>query len=49
MSKPKRGKNIKKIENWRGICPICSRSGVKLLWTKLVDGKTINCCKVCSK
>lgn len=48
MTKQKRGKVIKKIENWRGTCPICQKGAVKLLWTKLVDGENIKCCKVCS-
>lgn len=34
MAKNKRGKYVKKIKNWRGTCPICKRTGVKLLWQK---------------
>lgn len=48
MSKQKRGKTIKKIENWRGTCPICKRGAVKLLWSKLVGDTNVKCCKVCS-
>lgn len=48
MTKQKRGKVIKKVENWRGTCSICERGGVKLLWTKVVDGNTVKCCKICS-
>ena len=29
MSKPKRGKQVKKIPNWRGTCPACKRTGVR--------------------
>jgi rRNA maturation endonuclease Nob1 len=47
MAKTKRGNNIKKILNWRGICPVCKRTGVKLLWDKLSEDGTIKVCKVC--
>ncbi|GKX67342.1 hypothetical protein [Inconstantimicrobium mannanitabidum] len=43
MAKNKRGKAIKKILNWRGTCPICKRTRVKLLWEK--DGQKV--CKIC--
>lgn len=50
MSKPKRGKHIKSIENWRGTCSSCERTGVKLLWTKLDDNnEQQSVCKRCSK
>ena len=49
MSKQKRGKYIKTLQNWRGTCPICGRKRVKLVWTKKDEnGKTINVCKHCS-
>ena len=48
MAKSYRGKNIKKL-GWRGTCPLCKRTRVKLLWTKPVDGVKSNCCKQCSK
>ena len=47
MAKSKRGNNIKKIPNWRGTCPICKRTGVKLLWDKLSENVTIKVCKIC--
>ena len=47
MAKTKRGKNIKNISNWRGSCPICKRTGVKLLWDKLSDNGGIKVCKIC--
>lgn len=47
MGKTKRGKNIKKMPNWRGTCPVCKRSGVKLLWDKLSEKGTIKVCKIC--
>lgn len=46
MSKNKRGKNVK-AAGWRGICPSCKRTGVKLLWTKTEGEDTINVCKHC--
>ena len=50
MVKPKRGKNIKKISNWRGSCPSCGRIGVKLLWDKYNDNnEQIKVCKHCGK
>lgn len=49
MAKTTRGNNIKKL-GWRGTCPLCSRTGVKLLWTgKTEDGKELKTCKVCNK
>lgn len=47
MAKNKRGRNIKKTPNWRGTCPICKRTGVKLLWNKVTGNVTINVCKLC--
>ena len=49
MSKQKRGKAIKTQENWRGTCPLCGRTRVKLVWQgKDEEGKKINICKLCS-
>ena len=48
MSKQKRGKNAKRIANWRGTCPACKRTGVKLLWSKNDEaGAKMNVCKIC--
>jgi transcription elongation factor Elf1 len=47
MGKNRRGKNIKKIANWKGTCPICRRTAVKLLWNKVTANGTINVCKHC--
>ncbi|HZW50066.1 MAG TPA: hypothetical protein VFF80_08070 [Bacillota bacterium] len=50
MPKTKRGKNIKATAGWRGTCPICKRTGVKLLWNKIdANGNAINVCKRCGK
>ena len=49
MAKNFRGRNIKK-EGWKGTCPICSRTGVKLLWSgKDANDKDVNICKICNK
>ena len=48
MPKPKRGKHVKENPNWRGTCPVCKRTGVKLLWTKIQEDKSqISVCKRC--
>ena len=44
MAKAKRGKNIKTL-GWRGTCPSCKKTGVKLLWEK----DKVNVCKACGK
>ncbi len=50
MAKPKRGKHVKIIPNWRGVCPDCGRTGVKLLWVKVnEDNNQQNVCKHCGK
>jgi len=47
MPKPKRGKLAKIGSNWRGTCPLCNRTGVKLLWEKTVDEDKKAVCKQC--
>jgi transcription elongation factor Elf1 len=47
MPKPKRGKFAKLIKDWRGTCPLCNRTGVKILWDKTEDGKNTKVCKQC--
>ena len=49
MSKAKRGKNVKKIPGWRGTCPVCKRSRVKLLWTGKKEAAGNSVCKKCAK
>lgn len=44
MAKNKRGPCVKKEKNWRGTCPLCSRTRVKLLWNK----DKIKVCKHCA-
>lgn len=49
MSKAHRGAGIRKEhpDLGRGVCPVCKRSGVKLLYEQTVDGKKVNVCKAC--
>ena len=47
MPKPKRGKLVKNGQTWRGTCPLCNRTGVKLLWEKSVGEDKKNVCKQC--
>jgi hypothetical protein len=50
MAKTKRGKPLRKAEGarQRGRCPLCSRTGVKLLYElKGADGKAKKVCKQC--
>ena len=48
MGKTKRGKNIKSL-TYRGTCPACSRTRVKLMWEgKAQDDSAIKVCKVCA-
>lgn len=48
MGKAKRGRNIKSTANWRGVCPVCKREGVKLLWEKTgEDNAKLKVCKAC--
>ncbi|MDR1665161.1 MAG: hypothetical protein LBR83_09635 [Clostridiales bacterium] len=47
MPKPKRGKLAKTVSGWRGTCPVCHRTGVKVLWEKTVDDKKLKVCKNC--
>ena len=50
MSKANRGKELKKELNWRGICPICKRTAVKLTHIKLdKNEQKIKVCKRCGK
>ena len=48
MSKAHRGKGIyEKTKRGRGTCPVCKRSGIKVLYTHEVGGKKIEICKTC--
>jgi len=48
MPKPKRGKLARMTKEWRGTCPLCNRTGVKILWEKSDDqGNAKKVCKQC--
>ena len=48
MSKAHRGKGIATMPaGGRGECPVCKRTGVKLLYEQEVHGSKKNVCKVC--
>ena len=47
MPKPKRGKLVRNIKGWRGTCPLCKRTGIKLLWEKSEGDATHKVCKRC--
>ena len=53
MSKPHRGKSIREqASRGRGECPVCKRSGVKILYEQeaaagSAGGKKIKVCKIC--
>lgn len=48
MPKTNRGKEIKKLVNaGRGTCPICNRTGVKVIYEIKAADKTRKVCKVC--
>lgn len=50
MSKPYRGKSIRRTEGFRRTCPVCGRTRVKVVWTKVMeDGTKSPCCKLCAR
>ncbi len=49
MPKPRRGSNARKIPSWRGTCPLCNRTRVKVLWTAMRDGALLKVCKRCGQ
>jgi len=50
MSKAHRGRPLKTETpgSGRGECPLCKRSGIKLLYEHEVDGKKLVICKQCN-
>ncbi len=50
MSKNHRGKGLKKEPNHgRGICPVCHRTGIKIIFESKIEENTVKVCKTCSK
>ena len=48
MSKAHRGKGIRdQYANGRGVCLICERANVKILYEQETAGKKIKICKIC--
>ncbi|MDR0637560.1 MAG: hypothetical protein LBG27_01430 [Spirochaetaceae bacterium] len=48
MSKAHRGKGIRELVSaGRGECPVCKRSGVKILYEMESGGQKIQICKTC--
>jgi hypothetical protein len=49
MSKNHRGKGIKeKPRSGRGTCPVCKRTGVKVIYEREIDKVKTNICKICN-
>ena len=48
MAKTRRGKGLRsQPHHGRGVCPICKRSAVKVIYEYQVKEKTIKVCKTC--
>jgi hypothetical protein len=48
MSKAHRGKGIHELfAHGRGVCPVCSRSNVKILYEQEAGGQKVKICKTC--
>jgi len=48
MYKAHRGKCLREVfARGRGTCPVCGRSGVKVVYEQEIDGKKVKICKIC--
>jgi ribosome-binding protein aMBF1 (putative translation factor) len=48
MAKNYRGKGITSLpSHGRGTCPVCGRTGIKVIREVTVDSKTVKVCKNC--
>ena len=48
MSKAHRGKGLRgESGRSRGLCPVCKRESVKILYELEADGKKVKVCKTC--
>ena len=48
MSKAHRGKGIRELpRHGRGLCPVCKKDDVKVLYETEIDGAKASICKVC--
>jgi transcription elongation factor Elf1 len=50
MSKNNRGKGLKNLPNHgRGTCPVCKKTGIKVIFEAKIEENTVKVCKVCGK
>ena len=50
MAKPNRGKSLNSLPaNGRGTCPVCNRTGIKVIRETKINEQTIKTCKECFK
>lgn len=50
MSKNNRGKGLKTVANrGRGTCPVCKRTGIKVIFESKIEENTVKTCKECNK
>lgn len=48
MSKAHRGKGIRdQAAHGRGVCPICKKDSIKVLYEQEIDGQKAKICKFC--
>ena len=48
MSKAHRGKGLRdNFNRGRGTCPVCKKTGVKVIYEHEIDGAKQNICKIC--
>jgi len=48
VSKAHRGKGIRAEQNrGRGTCPVCNKTGVKVLYEQEINGAKTKICKIC--
>ncbi|AGT45091.1 hypothetical protein [Treponema pedis] len=48
MSKAHRGKGIRAEQNrGRGTCPVCNKTGIKVLYEQEINGTKTKICKIC--
>jgi len=48
MAKPNRGKTIRELPSrGRGLCPVCKRESVKVLYEQTAGDKKVKVCKTC--
>lgn len=49
MSKNHRGTGIRTLPtHGRGVCPICKKEGIKVLYEQTIDGQQVKICKYCN-